>query len=117
MLTATSRAPLEFLLPGLPQPCDAGRHQLLVRPVTRAGSGGGVTQAFFSGWFGLAIGLLVARKSAPADLSTSRVTASRLVISLRAPSMVITTGLLSVSISSPVAFRAQATRVAVSGIL
>jgi len=62
MLTAAFRAPLEFLLLGLPQPCDAGRDELLVRSVNGAGSGGAVTPAFFSAWFGMAIGILVARK-------------------------------------------------------
>ncbi len=46
-------------------------------------------------WKSMSFGILVAHKSAPADLSTSRVTASRLVTTRRSPSMVGTTGSLS----------------------
>ena len=73
--------------------------------VNGAGSGGGATPAFFSASFSVSISILVARKSAPADLLTSCLaTASRLVISRRSPSMVTTTFSLSASISMPAGF-------------
>ena len=85
-----------------PQPRRELLHDLLVRRGQPAGSrGGAASLALCSTSFIMSISILVARRSALADLSTICVTiASRLVIVRRCPSIVTTTVSFSASASN-----------------
>jgi hypothetical protein len=79
------------------------RDDLFVRRSDRGASdgGGGAMPAFCSMSFSMSISILVARKSAPADLLTSwAMTASRLVILRHRPFVVTTTDSFSASARS-----------------